>query len=157
MSHVSAPSVQRADRDRRRSSRVDLCVPIRWRSESGEGRTSALGDLARGGLFVRTTDALATGDSLSGVFLLPRDGNHLLVVFRGEVRWRAPVGAPSPLGPGVGVRFTNVRATSVPPNTIAARHGERREQSPQPYRSARIERLVAACRTPQARVTFLSG
>ncbi|MCA9665964.1 MAG: PilZ domain-containing protein [Myxococcales bacterium] len=153
----------RAARDRRRSRRIDLCVPVRWRGREGAARTSALGDLARGGLFVRTTDALERGDQIAGSFLLPRGREHILVVFRAEVAWRSPAGTPSALGPGVGVRFTQVATSAVPPNSIA-RHLQRSDvaaaaprRHEAPRKEIAVERLLAACRTPQARVRFFGS
>lgn len=105
----------RGDGERRGCRRVTVCLPIRYRTESGRGMaSSAIGDLSKGGLFLRAVDPVAAGEAVAGTFTISDDDQRYQVLFRGRVAWVACGGAAFPPGPGIGVRFTKVEVRALP-------------------------------------------
>lgn len=102
-------------RDRRGCRRVSVCLPIRYRSQSGQGMASAAtADLSKGGLFVRALDPAGVGEAVAGAFVLADDDRRYQVLFRGRVSWATSAGAAYPPGPGFGVHFTKVVVRVLP-------------------------------------------
>ena len=92
----------------RRHPRVTTCVPVRFRAESSSGASDAvLGNLSKGGLFIRTLEAFAPGTIIAGGFVVAGK-KSFVVKFRGVVCWLTPPEMSYPPGPGIGVRFCRV-------------------------------------------------
>lgn len=94
----------------RRSARVDLEVPVRFRWPRGAG-VGVSKNLCAGGLFVSTLRTAAVGDRIVLKLTFPDDAAPLEVL--GEIRWRRSFQELDDRPPGWGVRFidTPVRAS----------------------------------------------
>jgi hypothetical protein len=95
---------------RRRSARVDVEVPVRFRGRRGSG-VGVTKNLCAVGLFVVTLRTLSIGDRVVLKFTFPNDSAPLEVLV--EVRWRRSFQELDDRPSGWGVRFidTPVRAS----------------------------------------------
>lgn len=93
-----------------RPERVDIDLPVQFRSRAGSGRGTAK-NVGAGGLFVATTRLLEVGDWMIVSFTIP--GATEPVEILGEVRWSRPFQDLVDVPGGLGLRFveTPVRAT----------------------------------------------
>ena len=86
-------------RERRRSFRVPVQLPVRLRVENGAEMEGILLDLSEDGLDVLAAQPLCPAARISAQFILPNDGAEIDV--RGEVAWANPNGES-------GVRYTDL-------------------------------------------------
>lgn len=101
--------------ERRACRRVQVCLPIRYRTQSNARMaSSAIADLSKGGVFVRALELGAEGEAVAGAFMLSEGDRTYQVLFRGRVAWVAKAGAGHPPGPGIGVRFSRVVVNTLP-------------------------------------------
>jgi uncharacterized protein (TIGR02266 family) len=106
-SQVVIPSRANQGVERRRASRVALCIEVGFQSDSNfyAGFTE---DISEGGLFVATHMLKEIGTELVLRFTLP-DAHEISVV--GVVRWlRDPYDADSDTTPGMGVQLRDLSA-----------------------------------------------
>ncbi|HEX3354737.1 MAG TPA: PilZ domain-containing protein [Terriglobales bacterium] len=86
-------------RERRRSFRVPVQLPVRLRVENGAEMEGILLDLSEDGLDVLAAQPLCPAARISARFILPNDGAE--IDLRGEVAWANPNGES-------GVRYTDL-------------------------------------------------
>jgi len=86
-------------RERRRSFRVPVQLPVRLRVENGAEMEGILLDLSEDGLDVLAAQPLCPAARISAQFILPNDGAE--IDLRGEVAWANPNGES-------GVRYTDL-------------------------------------------------
>lgn len=105
---------RRTGGERRGCRRVNVCLPIRFRTAAGQPAQAAIADLSKGGVFVRSMTPAARGDAVAGAFMISSRDRAYQVKFRGTVAWVAGAGAAFPPGPGLGVDFTKVHVAVLP-------------------------------------------
>ncbi len=93
----------------RRATRVDVEVPVRFRTRRGSG-TGVARNIGAGGLFVATLRAVPVGDRVVVRATIP--GDSAPVEFLAEVRWSRAFQELDDRPAGLGLRFvdTPVRA-----------------------------------------------
>lgn len=111
---AGANQQRRTGGERRGCRRVNVCLPIRFRTASSQPLQAAIADLSKGGVFVRSTAPATRGESVAGAFMINSRDRAYQVKFRGTVAWVAGSGAAYPPGPGLGVDFSKVHVSVLP-------------------------------------------
>lgn len=103
-------AVEKAPAQRRAALRASLCAEITLGSDSNFF-TGFTNDVSEGGVFVATVNVLPLGTQIDLAFSLPGGPR---IEGKGEVRWVRELDDRNPeVFPGMGIRFTEVAATSV--------------------------------------------
>ena len=121
-------------RERRRSFRVPVQVPLQLRVQNGPESEAILLDLSEGGMDVLAAQPLYPSAEVSGRFTLP--GTETEIEPHGEVAWANPNGQS-------GVRFTNVAEPlrNILRDWVAANAPELPPDDPEPVSQCKLTDL----------------